>query len=338
MHVWSQSVRRRVNFVRSVRNETTSQSNVEIQMTKMCMCTSRSCCYLWASKDWTQQTANNERNRTSWRTDWLGEQCRCRPEEKRRSENLHWPTCAEQGPEEGNIPTTHTGRHSPRTLEGTCLLHHRSEIRLLACESRWSQQSSHHILHPLRTAIEGLEGVHCVADDIMLYGVGCTDDEAAADHDTKLHALLQRCRDVGIRLNKSRIKLRQKSLTFLGHLITDKGLKPDPEKVKAIETMPSCTDCSSRYGKYGATWCGRSFFSVGHPSMITFGHSVRVQSDHKPLESILKKPLFSALKGLQGMIMRLQRYNIEVVYTQGKLLYLADTLSRAFLSSTNQVN
>ena len=35
--------------------------------------------------------------------------------------------------------------------------------------------------------------------------------------------------------------------------------------------------------------------------------------------------------------MRLQRYNLEVVYTQGKPLYLADTLSRAFLS-TNQVS
>ena len=92
----------------------------------------------------------------------------------------------------------------------------------------------------LQQAIEGLEGVHCVADDIMLYGVGCTDD--AADHDTKLHALLQQCRDVGIRLNKSKIKLRQKSLTFLGHQITDKGLKPDPEKVKAIEAMPPPTD------------------------------------------------------------------------------------------------
>ena len=32
----------------------------------------------------------------------------------------------------------------------------------------------------------------------------------------------------------------------------------------------------------------------------TFGHSVTVQSDHKPLESIWKNPLFSAPKRLQG--------------------------------------
>ena len=43
----------------------------------------------------------------------------------------------------------------------------------------------------LQQAIEGLEGVHCVSVDIVLYGVGCTVDEAIADHDTKLQALLQ---------------------------------------------------------------------------------------------------------------------------------------------------
>ena len=286
-------------------------------------------------------------------------------------------------------------------------------------------------------AIEGLEGVHCVADDIMLYGVGCTDDEAIADHDTKLQALLQRCRDVGIRLNNSKIKLRQKSLTFLGHLVTDKGLKPDPEKVKAIEAMPPPTDMEgvqrlNGFVNYLAkflpklsetmepirqlmrndvpwNWAAAqqrafedvkklvtnapilSYYDSKKPLMIqcdasekglgaallqeaqpiafasraltdpetryaqiekempaivfaaekfdqyTFGHSVTVQSDHKPWESILKKPLFSTPKRLQGMIMRLHRYNLEVVYTQGKLLYLADTPSRAFLS-TNQVS
>ena len=74
-----------------------------------------------------------------------------------------------------------------------------------------------------------------VTDDIMLYGVGCTDDELLANHDTKLQARLQRCRDVEIGLNKSKIKLLQKSLIFFRHLITDKGLTPMPENVNAID-------------------------------------------------------------------------------------------------------
>ena len=94
----------------------------------------------------------------------------------------------------------------------------------------------------LHQAIGDLDGVLCVADDIMLFGVGNTDEEAIADHDAKLHALLQRCLQVGICLNKDKVKLRQESLPFLGHLITNCGLKPDPEKVEAVRQMPEPTD------------------------------------------------------------------------------------------------
>ena len=69
----------------------------------------------------------------------------------------------------------------------------------------------------------------------------------------------------------------------------------------------------------------------------TFGQRATGHSDHKPLESIWNKPLFSARNRLQVMIVRLLWYNLDIVYTQGKLLYLAGTLSRAFLS-INQVN
>lgn len=38
----------------------------------------------------------------------------------------------------------------------------------------------------------------------------------------------------------------------------------------------------------------------------TFGRNVLVHSDHKPIESILKKPLAGAPRRLQGMMLRLQ--------------------------------
>ncbi|KAK3745768.1 hypothetical protein QZH41_004924 [Actinostola sp. cb2023] len=44
-------------------------------------------------------------------------------------------------------------------------------------------------------ALEGLEGVLDNTDDILIYGVRNTDDQANADHDQKLCALLQRCRE-----------------------------------------------------------------------------------------------------------------------------------------------
>ena len=56
---------------------------------------------------------------------------------------------------------------------------------------------------------------------------------------------------------------------------------------------------------------------------------VTVETDHKLLESILKKPLYQAPIRLQKMIMTIQRYNIKVRYRPGKELVIADTLSRA---------
>ena len=60
-------------------------------------------------------------------------------------------------------------------------------------------------------------------------------------------------------------------------------------------------------------------------------HQVLVQSDHKPLETILKKPLASAPPRLQRMLLRLQKYSIRVVHVPGKQIPVADTLSRKSL-------
>ena len=57
----------------------------------------------------------------------------------------------------------------------------------------------------LYDCVHDLSGIVCIADDLMIYGVGRTDDEATRDHDLKLEKLLQRCREVGIRLNASKM-------------------------------------------------------------------------------------------------------------------------------------
>ena len=63
----------------------------------------------------------------------------------------------------------------------------------------------------------------------------------------------------------------------------------------------------------------------------TYGRKVVVNSDHKPLESIVKKPLHMAPKRLQRMLLRLQGYDISLRYLKGTEMFLADTLSRAYL-------
>ena len=63
-----------------------------------------------------------------------------------------------------------------------------------------------------------------------------------------------------------------------------------------------------------------------------YGKSIDVHSDHRPLESILKKPIGKASPRLQRMMFQLQRYTLNVRYVPGKLMYVADTLSRAYIT------
>ena len=58
---------------------------------------------------------------------------------------------------------------------------------------------------------------------------------------------------------------------------------------------------------------------------------IHVQSDHKPLEVIFKKPLLSAPQRLQRMLLKLQCYDLDVQYKKGTEMYIADFLSRASL-------
>ena len=65
-----------------------------------------------------------------------------------------------------------------------------------------------------------------------------------------------------------------------------------------------------------------------------FGRSgVIVQSDHRLLQTIFKKPIHSSPKRLQRMRLRLQHYGIHVEYKGGTTMFLADTLSRAYLEN-----
>ena len=43
-------------------------------------------------------------------------------------------------------------------------------------------------------------------------------------------------------LNKSKLKLRLKEVSFMGHVFTSEGLKVDPEKAKAVLEMPRPED------------------------------------------------------------------------------------------------
>ena len=91
------------------------------------------------------------------------------------------------------------------------------------------------------------------------------------------------------------------------------------------------TDTEERYAQIEKEMLA-IVFSLEKYNQYTFGWHLKVHSDRKPLEAIMKKTLSRVPCRLQGMMMRLQKYEVEVSYERGSQMYIADTLSRAYLN------
>ena len=96
----------------------------------------------------------------------------------------------------------------------------------------------------LQECLADLRGVKVIRDDILVVGYGATDAEAQSDQDRNVTRPLERARQVNLKLNKSKVKLRKTEVKFVGHVISNEELKPDPDKVSAIKNMPRQTSSS----------------------------------------------------------------------------------------------
>lgn len=87
--------------------------------------------------------------------------------------------------------------------------------------------------------LDGFRGTEPIADDIPVVGCGDTDEETESDHDANLLVLLERCREVKLRIGVKKLQLKVAEVQFHGHILSNAGLKPDPENVRAIIEMPN---------------------------------------------------------------------------------------------------
>ena len=263
-----------------------------------------------------------------------------------------------------------------------------------------------------------------IIDDILVWG------ENNDDHDKKLKAVLNRCREVNLKLNVKKCKFRVDKVYYVGHELTDKGVAADSNKVQAITDMPSPSDVKGLQRFLGMVnylskfipgysqltaplrellhkntsfvWLPHhdtafkeikkaitqptilKYYDVNKEVTITcdaskdglgaaclqenepihfvsramteseikyaqiekellaavfatekfkhyiYGKNVTLETDHKPLISIMKKSINDAPTRLQKLMMRLQKFDVTFVYKQGKEMHIADALSRAF--------
>jgi len=96
----------------------------------------------------------------------------------------------------------------------------------------------------LHAALSNLNSVFVIADDIIVFGCGNTYQEVVFNQDENLKNLRERCQLKNIILNDDKSIFKQTELVFMGHVISDQSVSPDPAKVEAIAKMPAPTDVS----------------------------------------------------------------------------------------------
>ena len=80
---------------------------------------------------------------------------------------------------------------------------------------------------------------------MLILGRGDNEVEASRDHDRNLNAFLEVCRKNNIKLNGEKIKWKQKSVQYIGHITTELGLLPGDGKISAIINMPEPKDITA---------------------------------------------------------------------------------------------
>ena len=93
-------------------------------------------------------------------------------------------------------------------------------------------------------ALAGIPGVFKLVDDILMFGDSV---EQLLD---RVKALFKRCEEHGITLSNKKYQVGNE-VKFAGYVVSDKGTKPDPDKVAAISQFPipeNLTDLRSFLG------------------------------------------------------------------------------------------
>ena len=81
-----------------------------------------------------------------------------------------------------------------------------------------------------------LAGVGIVTGDILIYG------STIEEHNEHLKAVLEQARSTSLKLNPLKLKICKISVAYVGHILTQNGVKADPGRVQAIVDMPAPSD------------------------------------------------------------------------------------------------
>jgi len=86
----------------------------------------------------------------------------------------------------------------------------------------------------MNSVLTGIQGLKCLVylDDIVIYGPNLK------EHNKRLIQVMDRLRKHNLKLQPDKCEFLRKEVTYLGHIITEDGIRPDPNKLCAVENFP----------------------------------------------------------------------------------------------------
>jgi hypothetical protein len=153
------------------------------------------------------------------------------------------------------------------------------------------------------------EGIGCqiIMDDFLIAA------ETIKEHNRILRETLQRARENKVTFSMHKLQLCRDSVRYSGHKFTDKGVKMDEDKVKAVLEMPKPTNVQKIQTLLGmATYVGRYLENLS--SITEPLRSVVRGSKKKGFEFKFGKPqeeAFSKLKDMMSKAPVLQYYTLK---------------------------
>ena len=98
----------------------------------------------------------------------------------------------------------------------------------------------------MELALRGLQWHICLIylDDVLVFG---SDFE---QHMDRVHEVLSRITEAGLKLKPEKCQLLQTSVSFLGHTISAEGVLPNPDNLAKIKQWPIPTNTAHWLGRY----------------------------------------------------------------------------------------
>ena len=98
--------------------------------------------------------------------------------------------------------------------------------------------------------LHGLQGERCFVylDDIVVFAA------SLQEHEVKLREVFSRLRKYQLKVQPDKCEFLRREVMYLGHIISEKGVRPNPEKIRAVLEYPTpktCKDIKSFLGLTG---------------------------------------------------------------------------------------